>query len=63
MEIQILPLDERQIQSLPEELCFGGVFSNRMFTQKFTSNASWHAATIGPSTAVFHYAQEIFEGL
>lgn len=71
MQIQILPLDEHEIQSLPEELGFGGVFSNRMFTQKYRTDKGWHDAMIGPyapfsldpSTAVFHYAQEIFEGL
>jgi branched-chain amino acid aminotransferase len=41
-----------------------------MFSQKYTPEEGWHNATIGPyqpipmepATAVFHYAQEIFEG-
>jgi branched-chain amino acid aminotransferase len=54
----------------PETLGFGKVFSDRMYTQTWTAGAGWHDAKIGPyqnislppSTAVFHYAQEIFEG-
>src|SRR5210317_1489991 len=41
-----------------------------MFTQKYIKDIGWHDAQIGPyenfslapSTAVLHYAQEIFEG-
>lgn len=70
MEINILPLDEAKKKPIPQDYGFGTVFSNRMFTQKYTPEKGWHEATIGPyepftldpSTAVFHYAQEIFEG-
>jgi len=49
---------------------FGNKFVNRMFSQRYDKNIGWHDAKIGPyenfslapSTAVFHYAQEIFEG-
>lgn len=71
MEIEILPLDESQLKSPPtDDFGFGNKFSNRMFSQKYTPEKGWHEAKIGPyeplvlepATAVFHYAQEIFEG-
>jgi branched-chain amino acid aminotransferase len=53
------------------DLGFGRIFSNRMFTQRYTPHEGWHDARIGPyqplpldpATAVLHYGQEIFEGL
>jgi branched-chain amino acid aminotransferase len=71
MEIEILPLDESQLKTpLTDDFGFGNKFSNRMFSQKYTPEKGWHEAKIGPyeplvldpATAVFHYAQEIFEG-
>lgn len=71
MEIEILPLDETKLKTPPtDHFGFGDQFTNRMFSQKYTPEKGWHDAQIGPyapfvlepSTAVFHYAQEIFEG-
>jgi branched-chain amino acid aminotransferase len=71
MEIKILPLDETKLKTPPtDDFGFGNKFTNRMFSQKYTPEQGWHEATIGPyeplllepATAVFHYAQEIFEG-
>ncbi|NJN53363.1 MAG: branched-chain amino acid aminotransferase [Anaerolineae bacterium] len=71
MKMKILPLDETQLKTPPtDDFGFGDKFSNRMFSQKYTPELGWHEATIGPyaplvldpATAVFHYAQEIFEG-
>ena len=72
MNIDILPLDDAKIKSAPEsDFGFGNKFANRMFSQKYNPEEGWHDAKIGPheplvlgpETAVFHYAQEIFEGL
>jgi len=71
VNIKLLPLNESTTKAVPgEDFGFGNLFSNRMFTQKYTPELGWHDATIGPyepfmlepATAVFHYAQEIFEG-
>ncbi len=70
MNITINPIAENGAVTLPEKLGFGQLFSRRMFTQKWTRGIGWHDAQIGPygpislmpSTAVLHYAQEIFEG-
>jgi branched-chain amino acid aminotransferase len=56
---------------LPDNLGFGHIFGDRMFSQRYSKERGWHDACIGPyqpltldpSTSVFHYAQEIFEGL
>ena len=71
MDINILSLNEAQLKPVPQkDFGFGNQFANRMFTQKYSTDKGWHDATIGPyqpisldpATAVFHYAQEIFEG-
>lgn len=72
MHIEITPLDPATVKTAPKkDFGFGTKFANRMFTQKYTVEKGWHDARIGPyenlslppSTAVFHYSQEIFEGL
>ncbi|MGU0068257.1 branched-chain amino acid aminotransferase, partial [Klebsiella pneumoniae] len=50
---------------------FGRVFTDHMALIRYTEGRGWHDAqitaraplTVDPSTAVLHYAQEIFEGL
>ncbi len=52
-------------------LGFGKYFSDHMFLVDYTEEKGWHDARIvpygpfslDPATTVFHYAQEIFEGL
>ncbi|MFT7008730.1 MAG: branched-chain amino acid aminotransferase [Colwellia sp.] len=69
IKIQPLPVDKRK--TCPKEFSFGVTFSDHMFTQDFDENNGWHDAKISPyhsisldpSAAVFHYSQEIFEGL
>ena len=58
------PQDESQ-------LGFGKIFSDHMFLMDYTAGQGWHDARIvpygplpmDPATTVFHYAQEIFEGM
>jgi len=50
---------------------FGQVFTDHMMSLRWSQQDGWHDGklmpygplTLDPSTAVFHYAQEIFEGL
>ena len=52
-------------------LGFGKYFTDHMFMMDYTDDKGWHDARIvpfqnlslSPATAVFHYAQEMFEGL
>ena len=53
------------------KLGFGKQFSDHMFLMDYTAGEGWHDARIvpyapfqlDPATVVFHYAQEIFEGM
>jgi branched-chain amino acid aminotransferase len=50
---------------------FGQVFTDHMITMRWTEGRGWHDGklepygpfTFDPATAVFHYGQELFEGL
>ena len=52
-------------------LGFGKIFTDYMFVMDYDRDTGWHdprivpygPLSLDPSTAVFHYAQEIFEGL
>jgi len=71
MSIEIKPLDPANRNACPKEFSFGATFSDHMFTQDYEKGKGWydalispyHALTLDPSAAVFHYSQEIFEGL
>jgi branched-chain amino acid aminotransferase len=62
--------DERLAQILANP-GFGSYFTDHMFSVKWNPGDGWHEPaitpygplTLDPATAVFHYAQEIFEGL
>jgi branched-chain amino acid aminotransferase len=72
VDIELVALDESKLKPVPQtDFGFGNKFSNRMFRQEYSAEKGWHKPSIGPyepftldpATAVFHYAQEIFEGL
>ncbi len=74
MEIKILPLPkDKQKAKVSDEskLGFGQVFTDRMFFAEWRADRGWFNAQIkpyepfvlDPSCLVFHYSQEIFEGL
>ncbi|MGN0447517.1 MAG: branched-chain amino acid aminotransferase [Acutalibacteraceae bacterium] len=54
-----------------EKLGFGHIFTDHMFIMDYTEGKGWHDArvvpyenlSIAPSAMVFHYGQEMFEGL
>lgn len=58
------PVDESKLR-------FGKVFSDHMFLMNYSPELGWHdprivpyhAFSLDPSCVVFHYAQEVFEGL
>ncbi len=55
----------------PKKLIFGTLFSDHMFEMNYSPEKGWHDGKIvpygpvvlDPSTAIFHYAQGMFEGL
>lgn len=60
--------ERAQILAAPK---FGSVFTDHMVTLRWSAERGWHDGqlepygpfTLDPATQVFHYAQEIFEGL
>ncbi|MHB8058481.1 MAG: branched-chain amino acid aminotransferase [Desulfuromonadaceae bacterium] len=74
MDIKILPLPAEKMKakiSDQAQLGFGKHFTDRMMIVEWKADQGWHNARIepyapfmlDPSCTVFHYAQEIFEGL
>ena len=73
MDMKVILVDDTMRRPKPEcdsELGFGRFFSDHMFLVDYNSEADWHnprivpygPLSIEPSAAVFHYAQEVFEG-
>ncbi len=68
--MRIEPLANPRPPQLPAELGFGRLFTNRMYTQRYTPERGWHDATIGayraldldPAAQILHSGQNIFEG-
>ncbi len=71
MAITVNALPENERGAVPENIRFGTVFSDHMFSQVFDQGVGWHEAevrpyanlSLDPAAAVLHYSQEIFEGL
>ena len=74
MEIRIAPLPaacRKEKWTDPARLGFGKIFTDRMLVADWDSMQGWHDPRIEPyvpfslepAAMVFHYAQEIFEGL
>ena len=65
------PVPAAERERLLADPGFGQVFTDHMVTIGWSVDRGWHDAQIGaygpftldPATQVFHYAQEIFEGL
>ena len=74
MDIKVIPLPvEKMKDKIKDEsqLGFGKLFTDRMLVIEWKASSGWCDAriepygpfTLDPACAVFHYAQEIFEGL
>jgi len=65
------PVDAGRREALLEAPGFGRVFTDHIATIQYSEECGWHSAKIGPrepfsldpATLVFHYAQEIYEGM
>lgn len=70
IHIQLCPEEKRKEKIPDSELGFGKVFTDHMFLMEYKDN-QWRPPTIvpyqdftlDPATLVFHYGQEIFEGM
>jgi branched-chain amino acid aminotransferase len=65
------PTPEAERKALLSDPGFGNVFTDNMITIRWSAEAGWHDALLGPygpldldpAAQVFHYGQEVFEGL
>jgi branched-chain amino acid aminotransferase len=65
------PVPAQERERLLADPGFGQIFTDHMVTIRWSAERGWHDArlepygplTLDPATQVFHYAQEIFEGL
>src|SRR6185312_3425546 len=65
------PLPEQQRAAALAEPGFGTTFTDHMVTLRWTRGRGWHDGrlepygtfAVEPATAVFHYGQELFEGM
>lgn len=61
----------KKIPAPGEKLGFGNIFTDHMFVMNYTEGKGWHDArvvpfenlSLSPAAMVFHYGQEMFEGL
>ena len=61
----------KELPSADNPLKFGTIFTDHMFIMNYTAGKGWHDARVvpyqpvclDPSAMVFHYGQEMFEGL
>ncbi len=71
LTVETVAADQRKPKPNPDNLGFGRLFTDHMFTMLYDTDRGWHDAAIGPyrnfsldpAAMVLHYGQSIFEGL
>lgn len=71
LDIKIEKATNLKAKTPDDQLGFGRIFTDHMFIMDYDAGQGWHDARIvpygpislDPSSVVFHYAQECFEGL
>ena len=72
LDIKIIKTTEPKAKPVPgQKLGFGKIFTDHMFVMNYTEGKGWHDARIepfhnislSPAAMVYHYGQEMFEGL
>ena len=73
LDVTLRKADEKQLKAKPDQskLGFGKYFTDHMFVMHWNREHGWHNAelcpygnfSLDPAAMVFHYGQEIFEGL
>lgn len=72
LDIQIVKTTAPKAKPIPgQKLGFGKIFTDHMFIMNYTDGQGWHDArvvpfaniSLSPAAMVYHYGQEMFEGL
>lgn len=71
VSIETIMTQEPKVKPESDQLAFGTVFTDHMFTMDYTEGRGWHdpmvvpyePIIIDPAAIVFHYGQTVFEGL
>ena len=71
LNIRIEPIAQKKPKPDQDKLGFGNYFTDHMFMMNYTEGKGWYDPRIvpygdialPPAAMVFHYAQEMFEGL
>ncbi len=71
MEFKVTKTEKPKVKPEASTLKFGATFTDHMFVMEYTVEKGWHDGRIepygpislDPSCTVFHYGQEMFEGL
>ncbi len=72
INIEKVPNNElKELYSDPDDLVFGETYTDHMFVMKYDDGKGWYGPSIkkfedfclSPAALVFHYAQEVFEGM
>lgn len=71
--LSIERIENKNLKNKPdsEGLGFGNIFTDNMFVMDYSTEKGWHSPRVvpygpiclDPSTMVFHYGQEVFEGM
>lgn len=70
-KVDIVEAKEKKAKPDPENLSFGKIFTDHMFTMEYTREKGWFNPKIepyapielDPAAMIFHYSQSVFEGL
>ena len=71
LNIQVTRTQHPKEKPDPNHLGFGDFFTDHMFVMNYTEGQGWHdpriipyaPISLEPAAMVFHYAQEMFEGM
>ncbi|MCL1794616.1 MAG: branched-chain amino acid aminotransferase [Oscillospiraceae bacterium] len=70
-DIKIEKTNQPKVKPPPEDMLFGKNFSDHMFVMEYSADKGWNNPgivpygniSLSPAAMVFHYGQELFEGL
>ena len=70
-ELEVVKSTQLKEKPLQDQVPFGTLFTDHMFTMEYTTDRGWHEPkitpyapiTLDPAAMIFHYGQTVFEGM